>query len=201
VPTTMDAYDTRECGSKDRPIRTAFEQRWRGIAALIALPTGTYLDRSGSDGPAARIHRSERADTDGAERKSILGTCVRLPWAPRRFDRLGNRESENLKLLILKLKRMNFGRSSERLDQQIELRELPVAMLALIERTFLFPETPKLAGFAAEDVFEFSFHVVDHSSNSSRFQKNITHWRFLHFSNGVVGKSGGTAEKPSGWLH
>src|SRR5438128_2115998 len=35
-----------------------------------------------------------------------------------------NHEIENLKLLILKLKRMKFGRSSEKLDRQIEQLEL-----------------------------------------------------------------------------
>ncbi len=33
-------------------------------------------------------------------------------------------EIDNLKLLVLKLKRMNFGRKSERLDRQIEQLEL-----------------------------------------------------------------------------
>ena len=35
-----------------------------------------------------------------------------------------NTEIDNLKLLVLKLKRMQFGRKSEKLDKQIEQLEL-----------------------------------------------------------------------------
>ena len=42
-----------------------------------------------------------------------------------------NHEIENLKLLILKLKRMKFGRSSEKLDRQIEQLERKRPVLAV----------------------------------------------------------------------
>ena len=44
-----------------------------------------------------------------------------------------NQEIETLKLYILKLKRMKFGRSSEKLDQQIEQLELRLEDLETVE--------------------------------------------------------------------
>ena len=44
-----------------------------------------------------------------------------------------NQEIETLKLYILKLKRMKFGRSSEKLDQQIEQLELRLEDLETAE--------------------------------------------------------------------
>jgi hypothetical protein len=40
-----------------------------------------------------------------------------------------DRETEQLKLSIAKLRRMQFGRSSEKLDRQIEQLELPLEAL------------------------------------------------------------------------
>lgn len=49
-------------------------------------------------------------------------------------------EIENLKLLVLKLKRMQFGRKSERLDRQIEQLELRLEDLEATPRTAPAPE-------------------------------------------------------------
>jgi len=45
-------------------------------------------------------------------------------------------EIDNLKLLILKLKRMQFGRKSEKLDKQIEQLELRLEDLVSCFRNF-----------------------------------------------------------------
>lgn len=52
-------------------------------------------------------------------------------------------EIEHLKLLIAKLKRMQFGRSSERLDREIEQYELRLEELQSVQAQQAAPATPK----------------------------------------------------------
>src|SRR5262245_49372566 len=76
----------RECGSKGRPIRNASEQRWKAWSDDRAADGNAGLDRGRSNRSAARIHGSERAGTNGSQRESVLGACIRFPWSSWRFD-------------------------------------------------------------------------------------------------------------------
>ena len=78
-------------------------------------------------------------------------------------EELASRDTEidNLKLLVLKLKRMQFGRKSEKLDKQIEQLELRLEDLEA-QQSYRATSTPRVGELATEAVKPVRRPLPDH---------------------------------------